>query len=265
MSDPTSNRASTSTHPATAATTSTTTTTATTQPGASRAQKYRPFRARGLFVKDLGPMLFGFGDQAPCLPETALLMEELLINHITSIASRNCITRGRPLHSSISRLTDRPPFPSQCQSAQRSALDRDRLKLDDVKFSLRHDPKKLARVEELLFMTEVIARARGRDDLEQYADEPIGGTKGKAAAATGEQDKEKEMQSVAAVKEAATLPTLSKTGGITRPREGAKASSKEVADGGGEGEGPKKKKKKKNKTDKDKDKAAVSTPIAADE
>ncbi|SCZ88371.1 BZ3500_MvSof-1268-A1-R1_Chr2-1g04367 [Microbotryum saponariae] len=235
MSDPTSNRASTSTHPATAASSSTTTT-ATTHPSTSRAQKYRPFRARGLFVKDLGPMLFGFGDQAPCLPETALLMEELLINHITSI----------------------------CQSAQRSALDRDRLKLDDVKFSLRHDPKKLARVEELLFMTEVIARARGRDDLEQYADEPIGGTKGKAAAATGEQDKEKEVQSVAAAKEPATLPTLSKTGGTTRPREAAKASSKGGADGGGEGEGPKKKKKK-NKTDKDKGKAAVSTPMAADE
>lgn len=46
-----------------------------------------------------------------------------------------------------------------------------KIKVDDFKFALRHDPKKLARVDELLFMQEEISRARGRgDDLEQYAD-----------------------------------------------------------------------------------------------
>ena len=43
--------------------------------------------------------------------------------------------------------------------------------MDDFKFALRRDAKKLARVDELLFMQEEISRARGRgDDLEQYAD-----------------------------------------------------------------------------------------------
>lgn len=54
--------------------------------------------------------------------------------------------------------------------------------MDDFKFALRKDPKKLARVEELLFMAEVIARARGKDDFAQYADEE---TKGTGAGATG--------------------------------------------------------------------------------
>ncbi|SCV72080.1 BQ2448_4774 [Microbotryum intermedium] len=237
MSDPasSSHRASTSSnqHPSTAATTATTT---TSQPSTSRAQKYRPFRARGLFVKDLGPMLFGFGDQAPCLPETALLMEELLINHITTI----------------------------CQSAQRSALDRDRLKLDDVKFSLRHDPKKLARVEELLFMTEVIARARGRDDLEQYADEPIGGTKGKVEQ---EKDKDKDVPNVGGGRApvAVALPALSKASGTTRPRDREGSSKADGTDRDAEGESPKKKKKKKNKADKGKEKDSVSTPMVTDD
>lgn len=54
--------------------------------------------------------------------------------------------------------------------AHRISTNRGKIKVDDFKFALRKDPKKLARVDELLFMTEVISRARGKEDLTTYAD-----------------------------------------------------------------------------------------------
>lgn len=46
--------------------------------------------------------------------------------------------------------------------------------MEDFKFALRKDAKKLARIEELLFMKEDIDRARGRKGgLEDYAEEGL--------------------------------------------------------------------------------------------
>lgn len=86
-------------------------------------------------------------------------MEELLVDHITEV----------------------------CTQAQRISTNRGKIKIDDFKFALRKDRKKLARVEELLWMTEVIARARGRpDDLAGYAeDEQAEQAKAQAAAPAG--------------------------------------------------------------------------------
>jgi transcription initiation factor TFIID subunit 13 len=57
-----------------------------------------------------------------------------------------------------------------CHSAAHLASHarRNKVKVDDFKFALRRDPKKLGRVQELLHMTQVIKRAR-----EQF-DEKIG-------------------------------------------------------------------------------------------
>ena len=46
---------------------------------------------------------------------------------------------------------------------------RNKIKVDDFKFALRRDPKKLGRVEELLVMAKVIADAR-----KQFDDNPEG-------------------------------------------------------------------------------------------
>ncbi|KAI5481949.1 transcription initiation factor TFIID subunit 13 [Pseudohyphozyma bogoriensis] len=97
---------------------------------------------KGLFAKDLGPMMYGFGDKEPSA-DTINVMEELLVEHITDV----------------------------CTQAHRISTNRGKIKVDDFKFALRKDPKKLARVEELLFMSEVIARARGKDEFQQYAEE----------------------------------------------------------------------------------------------
>ncbi|KAK4054543.1 hypothetical protein OIV83_001037 [Microbotryomycetes sp. JL201] len=114
---------------------------ASQQPGPRPVGRPR-ISKRGLFVKDLAPMMYGFGDTDP-KQDTINVMEEILIEHITDV----------------------------CTQAARASSGRGKLKVDDFKFALRHDTKKLSRVNELLFMNEVISRARGRDDMAQYADE----------------------------------------------------------------------------------------------
>ncbi|GAA5940944.1 Taf13p [Sporobolomyces koalae] len=104
--------------------------------------QHRKLYKKGLFAKDLGAMMYGFGDDYNSAPDTIAVMEELVIDHITDI----------------------------CLQASRIASSRGRIKLDDFRFALRHDPKKLARLEELLFMQEEIARARrGFENPMDYA------------------------------------------------------------------------------------------------
>jgi len=53
-----------------------------------------------------------------------------------------------------------------CHEAAKSATHarRNKIKVDDFKFALRRDPKKLGRVEELLHMSKVIQDARKQFD-----------------------------------------------------------------------------------------------------
>ncbi|EGG07066.1 uncharacterized protein MELLADRAFT_106084 [Melampsora larici-populina 98AG31] len=132
---------------------------------------------KNLFIKDLPSMMFGFGDPDP-QREVIALMEEMVIDHISDVLI----------------------------SAHKVSTNRGKLKVDDIKFALQssstrvHNPttgpsnhpeiiyasyplarrkatleeKQLSRIEELLFMQEDLARARGRaDDLKAYGeDEP---------------------------------------------------------------------------------------------
>jgi len=53
-----------------------------------------------------------------------------------------------------------------------SQARRNKIKVDDFKFALRRDPKKLGRVEELLVMAKVIADARKQFDDKQDVEVP---------------------------------------------------------------------------------------------
>ncbi|GAA6000087.1 hypothetical protein JCM10207_006047 [Rhodosporidiobolus poonsookiae] len=109
----------------------------------SKGQGQRRVVKKGLFAKDLAPMMYGFGDDNPA-PDTIQVMEELVIEHITDI----------------------------CAQAQLISTNRGKIKVDDFRFALRRDPKKLARLDELLFMQEEIARARrGFEDPMEFAGE----------------------------------------------------------------------------------------------
>ncbi|PWN39067.1 transcription initiation factor IID, 18 kDa subunit, partial [Ceraceosorus guamensis] len=95
----------------------------------------RPYTHRGVFTKDLSRLMYAFGDNAFPDPSSVSVMEELLVDFITDLCHR-----ARP-----------SPF-----SVARGAMP----VVEDVKMALRKEPKKLARVEELIFLDKVISDAR---------------------------------------------------------------------------------------------------------
>ncbi|RIA92060.1 transcription factor TFIID complex subunit Taf13, partial [Glomus cerebriforme] len=105
----------------------------------STKQRGRPPKGnKGIFTKDLRLLMYGFGDEPDPAPDTVNVMEELVNDYITEM----------------------------CLKASKVAKDR-KVTVDDFKFILRNDPKKLARVEELLFMEKDIKTARKTFDVNE--------------------------------------------------------------------------------------------------
>lgn len=96
---------------------------------------------RGLFTKELKNLMYGFGDDRNPATDTVNVMEEILIEYITDV----------------------------CQTAG-AQTKRVRLSIEDLRRALSRpaDAKKLARMEELLFMQEDIKRARAQFDEEVH-------------------------------------------------------------------------------------------------
>ncbi|KIY72152.1 transcription initiation factor IID, 18 kDa subunit, partial [Cylindrobasidium torrendii FP15055 ss-10] len=90
---------------------------------------------RGLFTKDLKNIMYGFGDDRNPASDTVNVMEEILIEYITDV----------------------------CQAAS-GPQRKPRLAVEDLRKVLGRpaDAKKLARMEELIFMQEDIKRARAQ-------------------------------------------------------------------------------------------------------
>lgn len=97
---------------------------------------------RGIFAKELPKLMYGFGDDKQVANDTVSVMEEILIEYIVDI----------------------------CQVALQQTPKKGRLQIEDLRRALGRDPKKLARMEELLFMQEDIKRAR-----KQFEDGEAGG------------------------------------------------------------------------------------------
>lgn len=95
-------------------------------------------------------MMYGFGDDRSPASDTVNVMEEILVEYITDL----CTTAAGTTRKS-------------------------RLSVEDLRrvLSLPADGKKLARMEELLFMQEDIKRARAQFDENQV---PGSGAQGKA-------------------------------------------------------------------------------------
>lgn len=96
-----------------------------------------PVRRRkkaNLFANDLRSLLYAYGDVADPYPESVAVLEDILQEYIVNM----------------------------CHEAYRVAktANRQKIKVDDFKFALRKDPRKLGRVEELLIMQKEIAEAR---------------------------------------------------------------------------------------------------------
>ena len=88
------------------------------------------FKAKGSLVEDIARMMYAFGDDEEPYQETVEMMEQMVFESITDV-----FVKGH--------------------KSQRS-----RLNVNDVKFALRHNPKMLSRVEELLRKNEEIERMR---------------------------------------------------------------------------------------------------------
>ncbi|KAK2466893.1 hypothetical protein APHAL10511_001151 [Amanita phalloides] len=103
--------------------------------GATGRGSRRQSNLRGLFAKELRSLMYGFGDDRNPANDTVNVMEEILIEYITDV----CMTAG---------------------ASSRKA----RLSIEDLRKALSRpaDAKKLARMEELLFMQEDIKRARAQ-------------------------------------------------------------------------------------------------------
>ncbi|KAJ6502511.1 transcription initiation factor IID, 18kD subunit-domain-containing protein [Mycena sanguinolenta] len=108
---------------------------ASTGGATGRGARKQQANVRGLFTKELKTLMYGFGDDRNPATDTVNVMEEILIEYITDVC-QTAGTQSKRVRLSIEelrRVLSRPP-----------------------------DAKKLARMEELLFMQEDIKRARAQ-------------------------------------------------------------------------------------------------------
>ncbi|GAO50962.1 hypothetical protein G7K_5078-t1 [Saitoella complicata NRRL Y-17804] len=123
-------------------------------------QKEKIKRARkvGLFNKDLKNLMYAFGDDQNPSFDSVNVLEDILVDYISEMV------RAPPCPSLGSLTLARP----QCHEASRIAgPTRSKVKMEDFKYALRNDSKKLGRVEQLLAMNKEIAEAR-----KMFDDEP---------------------------------------------------------------------------------------------
>ncbi|KAI9500718.1 hypothetical protein GGI25_003916 [Coemansia spiralis] len=92
----------------------------------------KQFPRHKLFNRELALLMYGFGDVMTPSSESVDVLEDILIDYINNI----------------------------CLQAAKVAGRRGRVAVEDFKFILRKDPKKLARVEELIAMNKEIETAR---------------------------------------------------------------------------------------------------------
>ncbi|KAG5358139.1 Transcription initiation factor TFIID subunit 13 [Yarrowia sp. B02] len=118
----------------------------------------RKRKRTNLFVNDIKPLLYAFGDVSEPYPETVAALEDILTDYIVDT----------------------------CHEAAKMAeiAGRQKIKVDDFKFLLRNDPRKLGRAEELLVLQKEFVEARKAFDS----------TEGKQLSKTYNQEKEKEKK-----------------------------------------------------------------------
>ncbi|KAJ1309794.1 hypothetical protein OPQ81_006559 [Rhizoctonia solani] len=103
--------------------------------GAAKQQNKKAPALKGTFTKDLRPMMYAFGDHSNPAPDTVAVMEEILMDYMMDV----------------------------CTTAMKKTK-KTSIQIDGLREALSHpaDVKKLARMEELLFMQEDIKRARAQ-------------------------------------------------------------------------------------------------------
>ncbi|PAV76960.1 hypothetical protein WR25_18756 [Diploscapter pachys] len=88
-----------------------------------------------LFRRELRAMLYGFGDEKMPFDKTLETLEAIVIDYIKELCI-SALKVGKP----------------------------DRIALEDIHYLIRRDPKKFARVKDLLSMSEELKKARKQFD-----------------------------------------------------------------------------------------------------
>ncbi|MEQ2274939.1 Transcription initiation factor TFIID subunit 13 [Xenotaenia resolanae] len=96
-------------------------------------------RRKRLFSKELRCMMYGFGDDQNPYTESVDILEDLVIDFITEMTHK-AMSIGR----------------------------QGRVQVEDIVFLIRKDPRKFARVKDLLTMNEELKRARKAFDEANY-------------------------------------------------------------------------------------------------
>lgn len=94
----------------------------------------KKLKRTNLFAKDVGSLLYAYGDVAQPLPETVQCLDELVSGYLVDV----CSAAYRTAHGSR----------------------RSKLKLEDFKFAIRRDAIKLGRAEELIATNKLITEAK---------------------------------------------------------------------------------------------------------
>lgn len=97
----------------------------------------------GVFSKDLPWLMYGFGDADKPLKETVDLVEDIAVQFITDT-----------VHAAMQSAAARNPGSSS------SAAKKDEIRLEDLLFAVRRDPRKVARIQELIRRQQEIKDAR---------------------------------------------------------------------------------------------------------
>eukprot|EP01092_Planopodium_desertum_P004797 TRINITY_DN2031_c0_g1_i1.p1 TRINITY_DN2031_c0_g1~~TRINITY_DN2031_c0_g1_i1.p1 ORF type:complete len:111 (-),score=0.73 TRINITY_DN2031_c0_g1_i1:46-378(-) len=100
------------------------------QPRGSKRKKY--------FTKELRVLMYAYGDVKNPLSETVDVMEELVLEYLTTMTAQ----------------------------ARKVAQQRGRMKTEDLLALIKHDPKKYRRATELLELHEEVKNARKAVDFE---------------------------------------------------------------------------------------------------
>ncbi|KAL7226913.1 hypothetical protein ACSBR1_021893 [Camellia fascicularis] len=107
--------------------------------GSSQPSEATFKRKRGVFQKDLHHMMYGFGDDINPLPETVVLVEDIVVEYVTDMVHK----------------------------AQDVASKRGKLLTEDFLFLIRKDLPKLNRCTELLSMNEELKQARKAFEVDE--------------------------------------------------------------------------------------------------
>lgn len=90
-------------------------------------------------------MLYGFGDVENPRQDTVEVLEDMVVEFIS-----DTIIRAQNVSQVVT--------PASSYGGTTNSLSK--MRVEDILYVLRHDSKKLARVEELLFMNKVVEKAR---------------------------------------------------------------------------------------------------------